>query len=204
MRILVCLILNMPPVKPSTANQYTFRRVQGFSGLKALHLECNAISVIENLQHMTGLRSLHIAKNMINDMNGLESLPRLQHLDISSNYVCSLEPIAYLTELLSLNASHNKVKDKAEIASLRFCAKLETLDLASNGIQDREALQLLMKLPVLLLRLVGNPIVSQTPCEFVCPHNTQLDRAPCIGPDGTSGRATGPHVPTLHLFLILP
>lgn len=140
---------------------------QAFSGLKALYLESNAISLIEGLDHMRELRSLYLSKNMIRDASGLSSIPWLKTLDLSHNNICSLDGLESLTELSTLNVSHNKISSAADLEPLRHCTALDTLDLGNNKVQGEDALLVLEALPVLLLRLVGNPVVSSTSCAPV-------------------------------------
>lgn len=138
--------------------------MQAFTGVKALYLECNGISCVEGLAHMAELRSLYIAKNMLHDMHSLAKLTSLQQLDVSDNDIRSLEGVSSLRFLRSLNASNNKLSATAGLIELLDCPDLETLDLAGNKIQDDDAWEVLHKLSISLLRLVGNPIVSSTKC----------------------------------------
>lgn len=140
--------------------------MQAFTGLKALYLECNGISCVEGLAHMAELRSLYIAKNMLHDFASLSKLTSLQQLDVSENDIRSLEGVSALRLLRSLNASNNKLADVAGLLGLLDCPDLESLDLSSNRIEDEGAWEVLHKLPVALLRLVGNPLVSKT--KYAC------------------------------------
>ena len=151
--------------------------LQGFHGLKALYLDCNALTAVENLAHMTQLRSLYLSKNVLRDLGGLRGTPWLQTLDLSNNDFAALAPLAALLDLRTLNLAHNKVADARELAHLASCTALETLDLAHNRIGCEDALQEVTQLPVLLLRLVGNPVVSSIQCARLVMSGACLRRA---------------------------
>jgi dynein assembly factor 1, axonemal len=136
--------------------------IQAFSGLKALYLEGNAISVIENMQHMSDLKCLFIAKNVLHGLEGIQQMTALATLDVSHNDLYSLAPLSALVGLQSLNVGHNKLSSAEDIAPLLHCPRLKTLDLEKNRIACPEALNTIMSMPLALLRLVGNPVVSAT------------------------------------------
>jgi dynein assembly factor 1, axonemal len=136
--------------------------LQEFTGVRALYLECNAISTVEGLAHMTNLRSLFMAKNMLHDLAGIAPLTSIQTLDIAHNSVRSLQPLANLLELRSLNAGYNKLAGADDIAALLCCTKLETLDLEANHLSGTSTFETILQLPLLLLKLQGNPMVSET------------------------------------------
>jgi len=54
----------------------------------------------------------------------------------------------------------NKLESVNDIEQLQQCHSLVTLDLSSNRINDEEAVRLLTTLPLSLLKLNGNPVVS--------------------------------------------
>ena len=54
----------------------------------------------------------------------------------------------------------NKLESLGDIQQLRHCQSLVTLDLSSNRLNDKEAVHLIMTLPLSLLKLNGNPVVS--------------------------------------------
>ncbi len=61
--------------------------MQEYTGLKALYLEQNAISKIENLESLVNLRCLYLGRNMLQDISGLQNLVQLDSLDLSENYI---------------------------------------------------------------------------------------------------------------------
>jgi hypothetical protein len=94
-------------------------------------------------------------------------LASLQTLDISHNNVDSLGPLACLLELRSLNAAHNKLAREADVSPLASCRNLEILDLAANRLAGSATFDVVTTLPLLLLKLQGNPIVAETTCDAV-------------------------------------
>jgi hypothetical protein len=141
--------------------------LQEFSGLRTLYLECNAISAIEGLHHMNNLCSLFLSKNLLWNLSGIESLTSLQSLDISHNKIDSLGPLACLLQLRSLNAAHNKLAGEADVSPLASCRDLEMLDLAANRLVGSATFDVITSLRLLLLKLQGNPIVTETRCDAV-------------------------------------
>jgi len=180
-----------PPPARSGLHEVTLPvRLQAFSGVRALYLECNGISAIQGLAHMAQLRSLYLGKNLVHSLAGVAALTALQQLDLADNDLRSLEGLAALQELRSLNASGNKLAAAADLTDLAGCPRLETLDLGGNRIDDPAALDLLLALPVSLLRLVGNPVVSSTRCASLAPRAcTQLQ--PCARARAHPGTSPG-------------
>ena len=115
---------------------------------------------------MHELRSVYLAKNVICDLSGLADTPWLQTIDLSDNSITELAPLACMTALRTLNLANNKVADAEQLVHLKNCTALDTLDLANNKIASGEALTVVQQLPILLLRLVGNPVVSTTSCAL--------------------------------------
>ena len=54
----------------------------------------------------------------------------------------------------------NKLEHLDDIRQLQCCQSLVTLDLSSNKISNEEAVRLVISLPLSLLKLNGNPVVS--------------------------------------------
>ena len=54
----------------------------------------------------------------------------------------------------------NKLEQSEDIVHLEHCPSLVTLNLSSNRISDEGAVRLVMKLPLSLLKLNGNPVVT--------------------------------------------
>eukprot|EP00798_Chlamydomonas_sp_ICE-L_P001754 gene1754-33165_t len=131
-----------------------------YTGLKALYLEQNAISEIENLKALVNLRCLYLGKNVIQHISGLEALTNLETLDLSDNYITKADGLQCLPGLRTLLMSGNKLRSAADVQPLTQCAALTSLDLASNRIEEGEAIEMLVTLPLSLLRLNGNPVVN--------------------------------------------
>ncbi len=56
--------------------------------------------------------------------------------------------------------SGNKLESLGDIQQLQHCQSLVTLDLSSNRLSQEEAVHLVMTLPLSLLKLNGNSVVS--------------------------------------------
>ena len=131
-----------------------------FSGLKTLYLEQNALSDLSHLAPLTNLRCLYLARNMIETINGLDTLTQLDSLDLSENYITMLSGMDHLGCLRTLNLSGNKLATTESIQHLQRCPSLTSLDLANNKISEDGAVDILIGMPLSLLRLVGNPVVG--------------------------------------------
>ena len=55
----------------------------------------------------------------------------------------------------------NKLESAENVQQLQHCNCLITLDLSQNRLGAEEAVHLVTRLPLALLKLNGNPIVSQ-------------------------------------------
>jgi Leucine-rich repeat (LRR) protein len=128
-------------------------------------VEGNALSTLQGLEALTSLRTLHAAKNLLRSLGGLPaSLTALEVLDVSQCFITSCAGLSALVNLRSLNLSANKLTSAADLAELPGCTALQTLDLSANQLAGEGVLQLLADAPwqLALLRLHGNPVVSQT------------------------------------------
>ena len=54
----------------------------------------------------------------------------------------------------------NKLESLGDIQQLQHCQSLVTLDLSSNRLSQEEAVHMVMTLPLSLLKLNGNSVVS--------------------------------------------
>ena len=119
-----------------------------------------------------------MSKNVLHGLEGIHQLSALATLDVSHNDLYSLAPVSALTSLQSLNAGYNKISSAEDIAPLQHCMQLKTLNLEKNRIACPQALDTIMTLPLGLLRLVGNPVVSTTkydaPCDQSIPLHTHV------------------------------
>lgn len=133
---------------------------QEYIGLKTLYLEQNAISVIENLDKLVNLRCLYLGKNMISEISGLGALTAIETLDLSDNYIQTITHLPSLPMLRTLNLSGNKMKTLADVEQLAQCTSLTSLDLANCKLEEDAVVDMLIKQPLALLRLQGNPVVG--------------------------------------------
>lgn len=140
---------------------------QPYTGLRALYLESNAISIIQGLDALTSLRSLFLAHNLVASLQPLAPLTQLEVLDVSHNRVASCQGLSSLSCLRSLNLAGNRLASAADLAPLAACTSLVTLDLSNNQLVGGDGvLRCLTEAPweLALLRLQGNPLVAETRC----------------------------------------
>ncbi|KAG0555939.1 hypothetical protein KC19_11G014400 [Ceratodon purpureus] len=154
-----------------------------YTGLRTIYLECNAISKMENLEPLVNLRCLYLNQNLVEVVEGLETLKYLEIIDLADNMIRSVAGLASCPELRQLNLSGNKIRTSEDIIHLQGCKALQLLDLANNKIDDEEALEVIHNIPLQLLRLCGNPIVSiakhyRKLTVFAMPTLNYLDESP--------------------------
>lgn len=99
---------------------------------------------------------------MIHEVAGLGSLTQLETLDLADNDITKVQNLACLPCLKTLNLSGNKLHTAEDIAELQQCSSLTSLDLSSNKLANPAALDVLLPMPLALLRLTGNPLVGST------------------------------------------
>lgn len=118
--------------------------------------------MIEGLELLVNLRCLYLGKNIISTIgDGLSLLVALETLDLSENCISTISGIDTLQQLKTLNIAGNRIRSTEDLSALSLLGgTLTTLDLASNKIDDPAVLDLLTAIPLSLLRLNGNPVVS--------------------------------------------
>ncbi|KAG2453060.1 hypothetical protein HYH02_002393 [Chlamydomonas schloesseri] len=134
--------------------------LDAYTGLKTLYLEQNAIADIENLDMLVNLRCLYLGKNMIHSTLGLQALTNLETLDLADNMISTITELSVLPQLKTLNISGNRLATVDDIRNLAGCTQLQSLDMASNRLEAPEVVDFVIGLPLLYLRLMGNPCVS--------------------------------------------
>ncbi|GLC45999.1 hypothetical protein PLESTF_000747100 [Pleodorina starrii] len=150
--------------------------LDAYTGLKTLYLEQNVISEIENLDNLVNLRCLYLGKNMIYSTLGLQALTNLETLDLAENVIATITDLSKLPLLRTLNISGNRLHTVDDIRDLAACSQLQSLDMASNRLEATEAIDFVMTLPLLYLRLQGNPAVS----NYTHYRKTLLARMPAL------------------------
>lgn len=85
---------------PKICNLHTFMN------LKALFLEANSLTCIENIFMLNKLRSLHLQQNRITKIEGLDTLKQLMTLDLSQNHIYKLEGLSRLPKLQVEHTHH--------------------------------------------------------------------------------------------------
>jgi dynein assembly factor 1 len=138
-------------------------RAQAYTGLKTLYLEQNAISEIEGLDKLVNLRCLYLGKNLIRSTDGLAALTALDTLDLAENMIPRLTGLACLNNLRTLSLSGNCLSSLEDVRELAGCSALQSLDLSSNRLDSPEIVDFISSLPLLYLKLMGNPCVSKFP-----------------------------------------
>ena len=73
----------------------------------------------------------------------------------------------------------NKLERLEDILHLETCRSLVTLDLSSNRMRDKDAVRLVINLPLSLLKLNGNPVVSSMRYAHL-PHTSVLPSRPHV------------------------
>eukprot|EP01059_Diplonema_ambulator_P011482 TRINITY_DN21414_c0_g1_i1.p1 TRINITY_DN21414_c0_g1~~TRINITY_DN21414_c0_g1_i1.p1 ORF type:complete len:372 (+),score=102.73 TRINITY_DN21414_c0_g1_i1:147-1262(+) len=143
-----------------------------YLNVKALWLQQNALSKIENLEKLQNVGCLYLHQNCITSMKGLEQLVNLHTLNLSQNYITKIEGLEHLPHLETLLISHNRISDVSGLENLRCGSdKLSCLDISHNGLRcdeekgetPQDVIDLLATLPSLAcLYIQGNEISNQT------------------------------------------
>ena len=141
--------------------------LEEYTGLKTLYLESNSVDDLEGLLHLDRLRCLYIAKNCLRDLDRAARLVALTTLDVSDNQIVTLEGLRDHPSLATLVAVNNKLREVSAVDALGSCARLVTVDLSRNKLEDRAVVDFFlspaMSDRIRLLKLQGNPVVSEVP-----------------------------------------
>jgi dynein assembly factor 1 len=133
-----------------------------FHGCKALWLDSNGFSKIENLAPLVELRCLYLSKNLVCRIEGLEALQHLTILDLSNNRLASIDNLSCCPNLQTLNVSHNFLTTVDSISHLKECPALNNIDITNNRLETDEAfLGLFSAVPALVaLSINGNEVTK--------------------------------------------
>ncbi|MCO5594174.1 hypothetical protein L7F22_048198 [Adiantum nelumboides] len=137
------------------------KHLDAYTGLRSLHLECNAISDIEGLEACVNLACLYLNQNVIEDIKGLDNLKCLDTVNLADNQIRQVKGLAGCPMLRQLNISGNYIRTEDDVLHLLGCKSLQSLDISNNKIDDQDALKVVRKLSLSLLRMNGNPVVSK-------------------------------------------
>jgi Leucine-rich repeat (LRR) protein len=88
-------------------------------------------------------------------------LTNLETLDVADNMIRTITGLSALPHLRTLNISGNKLSNLDDIMDLAACTALQSLDVSSNKLEDTQTVDFVIGLPLLFLRMMGNPVVSQ-------------------------------------------
>ena len=142
-----------------------------YKNVRALWLQQNALSKIENLELCPELGCVYLHQNCIKKISGLEKLVNLHTINLSQNYITSIEGLESLPHLETLMLSHNRLSTIQSISGVAACKTISCLDISHNGLSvDKEAgeepedvIKLLEQLPVLAcLYIQSNELPNQT------------------------------------------
>jgi len=143
-----------------------FENLEGFTGLKTLYAECNALESVEGLENCLQLRSLFLQENCFRTMRGLARFTECWSLNFSSNFLESISDIGKLPKLNTLLLAKNRIgfngiEDLLDLVG----SNVSCLDIQDNKIDDPEILpEVLMRMPKLsCLYLKGNPVCKKIP-----------------------------------------
>ncbi|KAH7289561.1 hypothetical protein KP509_30G008800 [Ceratopteris richardii] len=118
------------------------KHLDAYTGLKSLHLECNAISDIEGLDDCVNISCLYLNQNIIEDIKGLENLKLLETINLADNQIRRIQGLAGCPLLRQLNVSGNYIRTEDDVSHLLECKNLLSLDISNNKIDDEDALKL--------------------------------------------------------------
>lgn len=141
--------------------------LEGFTGLKTLYAECNALETLEGLETCTQLRSLFLQENCVRTLRGVEEFKELWSLNLSSNFLERIgEEVRDLPKLNTFMAAKNRIgfNGVEDLAGL-VGSHISCLDIQDNKVDDPEILpEVLMRMPNLsCLYLKGNPVCKKIP-----------------------------------------
>lgn len=143
-RELIPLAEYVPLLEELYVAQNKLKRIEGLAGLtelRTLDLGANRIRVIEGLETNTKLKSLWLGKNKIEKIEGLSTLVNLEQLDIQNNRLTSLgDGLRNLSQLKELYLACNRISS-VEGGLPQPPAKLETVDLSTNGLASLTGIQ---------------------------------------------------------------
>ncbi|KAJ1482262.1 hypothetical protein T484DRAFT_1668065 [Baffinella frigidus] len=135
-----------------------------YSGTRALWLEGNGLSEIQNLDTMPELRCLYIQQNLLSELAGLENNLELDAINASNNSIRAISHLAHLKRLNTLQMSNNKLSSVEDVQHLLEVPSIGVLDLQNNKLEDPAILDVLAAMPNLkVLQMQGNPLIRKIP-----------------------------------------
>eukprot|EP01060_Flectonema_neradi_P022057 TRINITY_DN3025_c0_g1_i1.p1 TRINITY_DN3025_c0_g1~~TRINITY_DN3025_c0_g1_i1.p1 ORF type:complete len:453 (+),score=111.49 TRINITY_DN3025_c0_g1_i1:78-1436(+) len=147
------------------------KEIGKYKNVKALWLQQNALSKIENLELCPELGCVYLHQNCIKKISGLDKLVNLHTLNLSQNYITKIEGLENLPNLETLMLAHNRLSTLQSLEGILACKTVSCLDISHNGLSvDKEAgedpddvIKLLQQLPVLAcLYIQNNELPNQT------------------------------------------
>jgi len=168
--ILASLHLQYPQVRSINSNLNlkmiglsSLNDLSEFTGVKCLDASHNVLEFVDpgHLAPMSGLRILKLQHNKLTQVPALFSNSHLHTLDLSSNLVSCVSNLSCLPSLHTLLLSNNRLSNAESLQDLTNCIPLETLEINSNMVTDRDVLTLMAGLPSLKwLQMRSNPLAA--------------------------------------------
>ena len=135
--------------------------IKKFNRLVSLHVACNDITEIKNLNTLIHLKNLDLSNNKIEKIEWLENLINLKVLLSQNNKIKKIEWLENLKDLWYLCIQDNKIK---KIEWLENLKDLWFLYLNFNKIEKLENIKENKKL--MKVWLEGNPLKNTVKCGF--------------------------------------
>lgn len=147
----------------------TLEDVKYLPKLKALHLDQNNISKLQNLQlsYLPTLTELYLQNNKIVHVQGLSSLVNLEVLDLSYNKISVLSSHSFekQNKLKYLSMAYNRLKELTHLSKLEH---LEHLDISFNSVQSLQSIKNMESLKNLqTFKCTGNPVCKRNVYQHV-------------------------------------
>lgn len=122
--------------------------LQEMKNLRELDIRSTSVLDLRPLAAAQNLELLYADSSSISDLLPLENLEKLKELTFSSTSVADLSPLANLQNLELINADFTSIRS---IIPLKALQGLKNLYCDGNEIQDKEARELLVRLPDCLI-----------------------------------------------------
>jgi Leucine-rich repeat (LRR) protein len=150
--ILASLQLQYPQVRSINSNLSlrmiglnSLHGLSKFKGVKCFDESSNVLEFVDpsHVSFISELRILKLQHNKITQVPSLVANPHLYTLDLSSNLVSSVSNLSHRLSLHMLLLSNHRLATAELLQDLSNCPLLETLEINSNMMNERNMLALL-------------------------------------------------------------